>query len=53
MAEALQQEVLRQLKELKEAQLKAQEAQRKSDVKSVVLDHKSAGCKRMVGLDCS
>ena len=33
--------------------LKAQEAQRKSDVKSVVLDHKSAGCKRMVGLECS
>ena len=35
---------------LNEAQAKALESQRKSDVKSMVLDHKSAGAKRMVGL---
>lgn len=50
MGEAMQEEVFRQLAILNEAQAKALESQRKSDVKSMVLDHKSAGAKRMVGL---
>ena len=41
----------KQLEELKEAAYRAKLAQRKSDIKAVVADHKAVGAKKMVGLD--
>ena len=38
----------RQLRELKEAAVKAKVAQRKSDIRAAVSGHKSAGARRMV-----
>ena len=43
--------IARQLEELKEVNYKAKIAQRKSDIKGVVADHKAAGAKRIVVLD--